>query len=222
MKKVVLLIFALSMQTVYGGAMFAAILQDHSYSYYGVPSAPIASSTTRLHESARKGSRLGIYCQLLLCGCIGRESMNEVDRYGETPLMAAAKHGHPKATKLLIRYGEIVDKTHDNRSSLWYALQHGYLSVAAILINSGARIPFDCIHQLNIRAIRDLCNERNEKIKSIVSSSLPEVCATLIVECLAMEPLLEGRNDNDLLMVLKEEAQNRQKLSLDDFDKSYL
>jgi ankyrin repeat protein len=95
-------------------------------------------AATSLHSAARNGEsdRLA-----LLLGADGKEAINSLAHYDDTPLALAAAHGHVSAVKLLVEAGADLDLAYTETAKptpLQYALYDGHLETARVLLEAGA------------------------------------------------------------------------------------
>eukprot|EP00752_Nemacystus_decipiens_P018646 g16719.t1 len=98
-------------------------------------SSPSTGSPSELHRAASQGS---VDDTLALLGD-GSTNINEGDSKGDSPLIAAAIHGHEGVARALLDKGASVSAAnHLGLTALHFAAQHGHLAVTELLVVAGA------------------------------------------------------------------------------------
>lgn len=112
-----------------------------------------------LHEAAASGST---DCVRLLTTPKTADSCdyaNSLTHNSETPIYFAAKNGHVRSVRLLLKVGADVSlKTHDMSCPLFAAVDGGHQEVVKVLIQHGAEVNgqrsvsgWSCLHQAAYR-----------------------------------------------------------------------
>ncbi|XP_062374708.1 ankyrin repeat and SOCS box protein 3 [Sardina pilchardus] len=117
-----------------------------------------------LHEAAASGST---ECLRLLTSPKAMDSgdyVNSLTHNSETPIYFAAKDGHVRSVKLLLKVSADVNlKTHDMSCPLFAAVDGGHQEVVKVLIRHGAEVNgqrsvsgWSCLHQAAYRGHADV------------------------------------------------------------------
>ncbi|XP_031439184.1 ankyrin repeat and SOCS box protein 3 isoform X2 [Clupea harengus] len=117
-----------------------------------------------LHEAAASGST---ECVRLLTTSNSMDScdyVNSLTHNSETPLYFAAKNGHVRSVKLLLKVAADVNlKTHDLSCPLFAAVDGGHQETVKVLIRHGAEVNgqrsvsgWSCLHQAVYRGHADI------------------------------------------------------------------